>query len=319
MGLRSLPAWLVSLCIHFAILATVGLFWASKPKGTGGEADRPVGVAVVYQAAGGDVYFLGESGSSDADNPDTQQAIAATAPNSAALSESELLSELLPGSASASGELASAAGALGLGDGGAALGEGRNIPKVKTTVFGIEGEGTRFLYVFDRSDSMNGYGGLPLQSAKSQLLESLQSLGPTHQFQIIFYNDTPLPYGGLGGRGPRLLKGDEPTKLAAQRFVREISAIGGTRHIDALKMSLAMGPDVIFFLTDADQPAPSAAAIEDLHTRASRSGTTIHCIQFGAGSNQVAGSWIKLLATGTAGKYRYIDVAQLATGSPLVP
>ena len=56
---------------------------------------------------------------------------------------------------------------------------------------GAEGTGTKFVYVFDRSGSMEGYGGRPLASAKHQLISSLTQLNDACQFQIIFYNEQP--------------------------------------------------------------------------------------------------------------------------------
>ena len=52
--------------------------------------------------------------------------------------------------------------------------------------------------------------------------------------------------------------------------------------------------------------------IDDLQNRASRSTTSIHSIQFGEGPNQSNGNWIQVLAEGTSGKYRYINVNQLS-------
>lgn len=312
-GLRSSTAWIVSLLFHTAVLVTIGSLWVSTSNGTGGSPDRPVGIAVIYEAEGREAYEL-SGGGSQSNEAATSAEDALPSANDARQTSSEieaLLGDLLPDGGAIAGELASASGSLGLGEGGGDLGGNRGIPKAKTSVFGIEGEGTRFLYVFDRSDSMNGFGGLPLQFAKTQLLESLQSLGPVHQFQIIFYNDSPLPYGSASARGPQMLKGDEISKGSAQRFVKDIVAVGGTQHIDALRMGISMGPDVIFFLTDADRPEPAARDIEDLQIRASRVGCTIHTIQFGAGANQTGGGWIKRLAQGTLGQYRYLDVAAL--------
>lgn len=310
-GMRNLPAWVISLLFHAAILVTAGTLWVAAPRGTGGEKDRPVGVAVVYNSGTSEEYFLSDTGDSSSSGSNGANSPESVLPNASSLNSDRLLNDLLPGASLASADPSSAAGTLGLGDGGAALGGDRSVPKVKTSVFGIEGEGTRFLYVFDRSDSMNGFGGLPLSAAKAELLESLESLGPAHQFQIIFYNDSPLPYGGLGGQGPQLLRGEEDTKLAAKRFVRDMVAVGGTRHIDALRMAVTMGPDVIFFLTDADRPAMPERLIEDLHVRSSRIGATIHAIQFGAGPNQTGGGWIRQLASGSSGQYRYVDVTRL--------
>ncbi len=313
--MRSIPAWLLSLLIHFCLIATISLLWVAKPKGTGGEPERPMGIAMVYESNGGESYYLQSSGTaslgaSDSTSPSESVTSSLPASTSLASTTESLLEGLLPAVGDSGGSAAQAAGGLGLGDGGAALGGDRSVPKVKTSVFGIEGEGTRFLYVFDRSESMLGYGGAPLKRAKSELLESLKSLGPVHQFQIVFYNDSPLPFGGLGPGGPKLYKGDDRSKEAAMRFVRDVSADGGTQHLDALRMALNMAPDVLFFLTDADS-SPTAKEIDSLQTRAARAGTTIHGIQFGSGPNRNGGGWIRLLAEGTNGKFRYVDVTEL--------
>ena len=61
-----------------------------------------------------------------------------------------------------------------------------------TGVFGVEGEGSKFVYVFDRSGSMQGFQGRPLAAAKRELITSLESLESVHQFQVIFYNERPV-------------------------------------------------------------------------------------------------------------------------------
>ncbi len=315
-GLRSISAWSISMLIHVAILVTVGALWASAPKGTGGEKSRPVGIAVVYEASGGEQYELRDAGSSTLGSSDSAAASDAAASNTASTESppvdvESLLAGLLPSAGGVPGDTGAAAGGLGLGDGAEQLGGIRNVPKVKTTVFGIEGEGTRFLYVFDRSDSMNGYDEKPIAAAKRELIKSLNSLGPAHDFQIIFYNDAPLPYGGVGGSGPKMLRGDEASKRSAVSFVRDISATGGTRHLTALRMAMGMSPDVVFFLTDADQPGLNYREMDDIQSRAARCGATIHAIQFGEGPKRGGENWIQLLASGTNGQYRYVNVSSL--------
>lgn len=225
---------------------------------------------------------------------------------------SSVLAGIEPGnSGTGFGDVGEASGGLGMGDGGPVLGGSSAVPKVKTSVFGIEGTGTRFVYVFDRSSSMNGYTGLPMANAKRELIKSLESLGRAHQFQLIFYNEQPLAYGQLSGM-TKMLSGTDENKQAAVGYVRRMIPDGGTEHLSALRMGLGMGPDVIFFLTDADQPALSQRNLDDLSDRAARSGTVIHTIQFGSGSNQGSGAWIAELAQETGGKYRYIDVTTFA-------
>lgn len=313
--LSSVPAWLLSLTLHVGILTTLSLVWVARPKGTGDEPDRPVGVALVYQTSGGEAYFVDTTGAaSKADNRDTAPAeqVAQSLPTAENFNTAadELLAGLLPGTGQAAGDPAAASGGLGLADGGATIGGNRDIPKVKTTVFGIEGEGTRFVYVFDRSASMLGHGGAPLRNAKAELVKSLQSIGPAHQFQVIFYNDSPLPMGGLSGGPPKLFKGDDRSKERGVQFVRDVSADGGTQHVDALRMALNLGPDVLFFLTDADS-SPPVRELQRLQDRAVRGGTTLHAIQFGSGPSRDNGGWIRVFAEGCGGQFRYVDVTRL--------
>ena len=72
----------------------------------------------------------------------------------------------------------------------------------RTGVFGVIGEGHKFVYVFDRSGSMDGHGGAPLAAAKAELIASLKDLGQMHQFQIIFYNEQPRIFSPTGVAGP---------------------------------------------------------------------------------------------------------------------
>ena len=72
----------------------------------------------------------------------------------------------------------------------------------------------KFVYVFDRSTSMEG---APLAAAKQQLIESLQSLDSVHQFHIIFFNHADAERSTSRGGGRRIaFATDRNKKLAAQ-------------------------------------------------------------------------------------------------------
>src|SRR3954465_247782 len=118
------------------------------------------------------------------------------------------------------------------------------------TVFGIEAKGSKFVYVFDRSGSMEG---APLAAAKKQLLESLQPLGETQQFDILFFNHRVAMFEGASGAKRATFATDTNKKLAGE-FVQRITADGGTARALARKRALALQPDVIFFLSDEDKP-----------------------------------------------------------------
>jgi hypothetical protein len=197
-----------------------------------------------------------------------------------------------------------------VGDGAGPVGLGETLEKgaARTGVFGVSGVGYKFVYVFDRSGSMDGHGGAPLASAKRELIQSLRELDKTHQFQIIFYNENPRVFAPSGGEG-RLAFGTDQNKRLAERFVGGITADGATHHEDALSMALRMRPDVIFFLTDADEPTLSAkqlARIAQLNH-----GTSINAIEFGYGPQGDSNNFLVRLARENGGQHVYVDVSQL--------
>jgi hypothetical protein len=181
--------------------------------------------------------------------------------------------------------------------------------QTRPTVFGVEGEGDKFVYVFDRSASMSENGGLPLRAAKNELLKSLEALERTQQFQIIFYNERPKIFA-LYGQPGRLALGSDSVKDHARRFVNSVTAQGGTNHEDALATALRMAPDVVFFLTDGTDPAMSDAELGRIK-RMNGGLAAVHVIEFGPGARPAADSFLVRLARENRGKYVYVDVSQL--------
>jgi hypothetical protein len=181
--------------------------------------------------------------------------------------------------------------------------------QVETNVFGVTGLGHKFIYVFDRSGSMADLGGRPLAAAKRELIASLQDLDETTQFQIIFYNEEPRVFR-LRSQSPRLVWANDEGKTAAAEFIRAIKATGGTQHMQALKMALRLNPDVVFFLTDADQPGLSDEDLQQV--RRWNQTTTIHAIEFGTGPQAGRENFLVRLAEQNGGRHVYVDVRGLA-------
>jgi hypothetical protein len=176
----------------------------------------------------------------------------------------------------------------------------------ETQVFGLRSRGTRFVYVFDRSSSMEG--GL-LFAAKRELISSLQALDGRHQFQIIFYNERPQLMPAAHGNAPRMAFADQPGKRLAADYIGGVFADGGTNHLQALDMALALKPDVIFFLTDAEEPQMRPAELT-LVRRLNR-GTRINTIEFGVGEQKPAINFLQVLAAENGGQHAYVDVRRL--------
>ncbi len=306
---KSLPAWLMSLILHATLLVLFGLAMRQVPRGVVGEPDRTTGIALVKIDDGEEQYVLesDQESESDAPSPDlASQALSDVLPSQEALAVD--LTGVLPTAPDGALDVASA-GTRELGEsirGGKAAAAGSG--GTTTSVFGIEGTGTRFVYVFDRSGSMDGFGGAPLKAAKSELLSSLKDLARVNQFQIIFYNERPRVFNPTGGP-PKLVWGDDAGKQLATQFVTGISATGGTRHMEALRLALGMRPDVVFFLTDADEPQMTQNELR--RVRRLNYGSAIHAIEFGYGPKRSEFGFLKQLAQQNQGKHVYVDVAKL--------
>jgi hypothetical protein len=181
--------------------------------------------------------------------------------------------------------------------------------RATVTVFGAVGEGSRFVYLFDRSTSMTG---APLAAAKQQLIASLDALSRIHQFQVIFFNDQVQAWDLTGGQNRVPFASDANKQLAAQ-FVRSVTAAGGTDRLTPLRRALDMNVDVVFFLTDADDAMPSYD-VADVIERAQSTGTAIACIEFGDGPQpRERQNFLTRLAAETGGDYVYVDVTKLGS------
>jgi hypothetical protein len=306
------PAWLVSTAFHALIFILLALFWQPTERGTGGSVDRPIGIAVVHSTPSGDEYDLQSAESNAASG---SAAAASLPPGDGPPVDMESLLAGLGGNDTDKGTTATEGNGTAVanqGTGARPDGRGKGL-KTTTSVYGITGEGSSFVYVFDRSDSMNGYGGGPLRSAKREMIQSLESLKSVNQFQIVFYNETPTPFQSRKSGSQSLLDATDIEKEFAIRFVENIKGFGGTEHIGALRMGLRYAPDVVFFLTDAAEPSLSQTQLDSIQKLCERAGTTIHTIEFGTGPSPGSGRWIEVLALMTNGKYRYVDVKQLAS------
>jgi hypothetical protein len=179
--------------------------------------------------------------------------------------------------------------------------------RARTSMFGVSGVGFTFVYVLDRSASMGGSGQLALKAVKAELERSLRHLDTVHQFQIIFYNEKPAVFNPSGTPG-RLAFANRANKDRAVRFVDSIVAEGNTRHDEALKLAIKLRPDVIFFLTDGDDPKLSQSQLDQIQRMAT--GITLNTIEFGPGPKPEEKSFLATLAEASGGRYVYVDLSR---------
>lgn len=319
-------ALLMSVILHVILLTTLGLIWSQKPQGTDAMEDRPVGIALVHRLPDRDRYQEIKEVVEPQREVTDDMATSSTA--SSAAPPADLSPPLdLPGvleSMQATPQPVSGDGLAGQSDlSGDAFSRGTGVQSASdsaeatTMVFGVSGSGSRFVYVFDRSDSMNGFGGKPLRAAKSELIRSLRTLTERQSFQLIFYNDKPKAFQ-LSGVPDQLFSGEKSYVALAENYIRSISAFGGTEHESALKMALRMSPDVVFFLTDARIPRLSSSELREIRNLADASGATIHTIEFGADPAAPTDTFLRDLAAQNRGQYQYVDIRRLGSPPPIV-
>ncbi|HEX7449045.1 MAG TPA: hypothetical protein VF306_15940 [Pirellulales bacterium] len=324
----SAPAWLVSLVFHALLVVLLGYVAQRELHGTGASPGAQLVASYSILPNESDLFDdeavaveVGAASTSD-DAPNDEATPDAAQPSDDAAGGVRSVFDgpppvdvrgALPSTTAASAGqegpnsgLATGAGEFHRGGpkGPAKIGQGM----ARTGVYGIEAEGHSFVYIFDRSDSMGVGGGSPLASAKAQLIASLDDLTEQNQFHIIFYNTAPQVMD-LGRKYGGLVFADEWAKGQARKHVQGITASGGTDHFLALQAGLKLHPDVIFFLTDADQPGLTRPQLERLN-RLNSGRTSIYTIEFGDHPHSSRENFLGRIARENGGKYVYIDITK---------
>ncbi len=296
----SSPAWVaacvISTILHLTAVVLIVTAINASPQGAGSFTSGEIGIVL-----------------SDARDADAAESTSESPPAASPVQAAEFAPAIIPVDAPApavaaapssnSPRIAQAPAPGGKTGNYGAPGNGQT----SVRVFGVEGKGTRFVYVFDRSSSMEG---APLATAKQQLIQSLDSLASVHQFHIIFFNQQ-LRNFDLSGGGKRIAFATDRNKKLAERFVGGITADGGTDRLPALRAAVQMNPDVIFFLTDADDPM-SASELGEIAELNRRAGVVISTIEFGRGPATKSKNFLTELARATGGQYGYVDTTQFS-------
>ncbi len=336
----SSSSWLTSLGLHLVAVALLLLWIGLQPRGPVGFSDRPF-ITLGVSRIGPGPLGTGAGGTNDIDTVVDEAPIGATSassvnltlPASAPLQTPQSDSVVstgrttpgigrgvpLPSSGLPDARNLVQGGIIGRngtnnapgGKGGTGLGAdgagGSGLPG--TAFYGIRDHGTRVVFVIDSSASMENYGAM--SSAKAALVTALQTLSDEQQFQIVFYNRTARMFQPFPQDKNVLLFASERNKSLARQYIAQTLPDSGTDHMPALEMALRLNPEVIYFLTDADEPQlmpPDLARIDRLNQGRAR----IHAIEFGKGGDLGLENFLKKLARQSGGTYRYHDVRQVA-------
>ena len=306
----SWPAWCVSLTVHACFLLL--MFFLLRQHFVEGSAEVPlrdVGIVLKKMSDDGPLFLEETEETQQLEYQESQMAEA-----NRSLSALPMLAEVPASLSAADPPQVIGGGAIEMGQIGSAEsmtqggGASRSVGgKTTVRVFGVEGTGSKFVYVFDRSISMEGS---PLRAAKQQLIASFESLDSIHQFQIVFFNHEVQSWDLTGGQ-QRIAFATDSNKHSAEKFVRGITASGGTYRLEALRRALGYRPDVIFFLTDTDDPMPPQDTSR-LIRRANHGGVAVNTIEFGVGRSTSRDNFLIQLAQGSGGQYVYVDTQKLS-------
>ncbi len=171
-----------------------------------------------------------------------------------------------------------------------------------TEFFGMRDRGGSFAYVIDRSGSMVTRNSLEV--AKRELLASLARVSPDARFAVVFYNIDATVLTDPSGR-PGMMPATPANKERVRHLLATVQPDLGTDHMRALRAALAMKPEVIFFLTDADLMTPQDVA----QVLAIAGKARIQAVEFGLAGSLAGSAPLRSLARSTGGSYRYIDVS----------
>jgi hypothetical protein len=169
----------------------------------------------------------------------------------------------------------------------------------ESSVLPVSRQISRVVYLLDRSVSMGPSGALA--RARRELALSLRALPPGTRFQVFAYNRnvTPLLPADSG-----LVGADAGTVEQTIEALEQLGPTGSTDHVAALKRGLALRPEVLFLLTDADNQADGDfAALRRYNT----GGTAVHVIELSRLRIDSGDGPLARLAATTGGTYRRVQ------------
>ena len=158
--------------------------------------------------------------------------------------------------------------------------------------YGIEAEGSKFVFVMDMSGSMSG---ARFRRARNELRQAIERLSPTQAFFVILFNDAPNPMPAAG-----LTNVNSENVQLVDAWLRKIECQGGTHPFPALLAALAMKPDAVFLLSDGKFDPTTAQAVSQLE---SWQRIPIHTIGFASRKGE---PMLRAISQVSGGTYRYV-------------
>lgn len=118
--------------------------------------------------------------------------------------------------------------------------------------FGDPGSAKSFVFVLDRSMSMNkphqlSNGLSRFQRLKMELIGFIDKLKPDQTFFVIFFNDQMFPMPAEG-----LVPATSANKQKYLKWIASANAVGGTDPRLSVRLAMKLDPEMIYFLSDGE-------------------------------------------------------------------
>ncbi|MBI3469188.1 MAG: VWA domain-containing protein [Planctomycetes bacterium] len=171
---------------------------------------------------------------------------------------------------------------------------------ISARFFGLGEEGANsVVYVIDCSLSMD-QPSYKFESAKRELIRSINSLKSEHRFFVIFFAGSAVPMPGS-----ELMAATESNKKKAIEWIRNVGVQPNTLPVAAMRQAIGLRPEVIYLLSDGEFLNKFCDEI-----RLANGGTspaTIYTVGFG---NRSGEPQLVRIASESGGKYRYVEFVQ---------
>ncbi|QEF96771.1 hypothetical protein Mal15_08010 [Stieleria maiorica] len=171
---------------------------------------------------------------------------------------------------------------------------------------GVDGGGNHFVYLVDSSGSM----GNAFESARAELLRSINLLKPEQRFYVIFFDAQPdyMRLSSLDQDEPRSVYATPENKHRLQRWAKTIRMDRGRAPYDALPFALELNPDVIFLLSDGEFPQRIEDLLQDINRVDNLFGdddpiSIVHTIGYHSRDGE---SRMRRIAAQNGGQYRHV-------------
>jgi len=178
--------------------------------------------------------------------------------------------------------------------------------KAKIQFCGVEGGGNHFVYLVDSSGSMKeGF-----QSARRELLSSIEALTPKQRFYVVFFDSKPdyMRLRDTNQDEPHSVYATPQNIAALKRWAMQISMDRGKAPYDPLRFALGLKADVIFLLSDGEFPQGIEDLLKEENEVANLFGDSspisiVHTISYHSKEGE---SRMRRIAQQNQGQYRYV-------------